>query len=610
MNKLFVALILVLIQHAAYAKSDEATGEWLQAKVVAEKLYQEVLQESIATQLDSSQFKINVYLNLSKIPQTDLPATTSSGAGGSFMPSLMGLVEADAIIQNYNGKLKELRQSPQSSDYLKKFKIDSAQITLGLKSEVYSPEYQEQLKKWLSLRTKTDLNVPVKVEVSQIFDHEKKMRDENKVPAFFKDYEKIILISIFSFTILVVAGMWFLQKYLGLRQERRLKEIVDRAPKQDEPSQIPSPKENEKLLPKVEDPSMGPMDSEGLTFIRLKLAKVFDSLKSDREIFIARLASGGPEDRLKASLLIDAWLHYWVENYSNSEKDLNWMIYMKGIEPFKFQLLETIEELKTISEEKIRTLIKEVYWDLLGFRAIGGKFISKPLSFLKSLEKHEMLQLFNKQNLKTKAFLFMNLSHEQKEIVKNSMDFSRFEELLRKQVDVVILKPSEIDEMHDEIKATYDLISNGRVNMIGRLPDVLRVLTTEEENIFISQNRSKFIEIGFDLRKLNQSVSTWPEWKDEPKRKIVESLTAEEIIVFVGMFSAHQDEILAYCSDFTKDMVLQDINENKFSIADEEKQVLINSINNKLKELIAKKEIIYENIFQEEGRLYASKMAS
>lgn len=603
--------LIFLFSSKAIAKNAEPTGEWLQAKTIAENIYKESLQQSIATQLDSSQFKINVYLNISKLPENT--ASVPSNNTGNFMPSLRGLVDAESIMESYNGKLKalQLEQNSKTTDYLKKYRIDSAQISLGLKKGVYSADYQQQLKTWLIKRTRVDLGVPVQVEVSAILDRVENNEETNKkLSEWFKEFENLIGAVVFSLTALIVAAIWFIQRYLSLQHDKNVNELnLNRAAM----AGLEENKSTEQAPPVVEKKEtsiMGPMDSENLAATRFKLAKVFDSLQSDRETFVSRLASGSPDDRLKASLLIDAWLHFWVENHGNSEKDLNWMIYMKGIEPFKFQLLETIEELKTLPEEKIKSLIKEAYWDLLGFRTVGGKFISKPLSFLKSLEIRELLQIFNKQNLKTQAFLFMHLTQEQKEHVKNSMDSSRFDELLKKQIEVVILKPSEIDQMHEEIRSTYDLISNGRVNLIGRLPEVLSVLTTEEENSFIAENRSKFIELGFDLRKLSQSVSTWPEWKEEPKKILLQALNVEEIVVFIGMFSAYQDQILGYCSDFTKNMVLQDLNESKFSVSEQEKQTIINSINSKLKELIAKKEINYENIFQEEGRLYADKIAS
>lgn len=608
MMALYLVLVM-LLSTKAIAKNAEPTGEWLQAKTIAENIYQESLKQSIATQLDSSQFKINVYLNISKLPDTTGVAPSSTV--NNFMPSLRGLVDAESIMESYNGKLKALQLENKNNDYLKKYKIDSAQINLGLKKEIYSPDYQKQLKTWLIKRTRIDLGVPVQVEVSAILDRAEKTEEPNKtISDWFKEFENLIISVLLSLTALIVAAIWFIQRYLGLQHDKTIKELaLNQTPAPDSDMSMAN-EQNSPIVEKKETSIMGPMDSENLSTVRFKLAKVFDSLKSERETFISRLASGGPDDRLKASLLIDAWLHFWVEHQGNNENDLNWMIYMKGIEPFKFQLLETIEEMKSLSEEKIKSLIKEAYWDLLGFRAVGGKFISKPLSFLKSLENRELLQIFNKQNLKTQAFLFMHLTQEQKENVKNSMDSSRFEELLKKQIEVVILKPSEIDQMHEEVRSTYDLISNGRVNLIGRLPEVLSVLTTEEENSFISENRSKFIELGFDLRKLSQSVSTWPEWKEEPKKLLLQSLTVEEIVVFIGMFSAYQDQILNYCSDFTKNMVLQDLNESKFSVSEQEKQTIINSINSKLKELIAKKEINYENIFLEEGRLYADKIAS
>lgn len=604
---LFLMLIPQIVAHAA------VTGEWIQVKKFTEDLYTERIQSAIETRIPRDKFTVSVNLNLVKIAKKPefLPEPKVDKMD-PFMPTLMGLVDAEAMLESFDQKLKELKKNqPDQYNLMSEYVLRSASVDVGL-YEDYTPEYRAQLGQWLKAKVSAELRLPVQTSVQKINQVKEPIPPAKEKTTFdwFKDLEQLVLMALFSFTLFVCILVWFIHKTMALKQDRAMQKLAAEAeaykPEVLEPEIIDE--EDKNLKEVIKEFNIGALDGQELSQTRKKLATIFESLGANKNSFLTQMVYSGKKGRLKAVLLTDALLHSWAEDkqLASGEK---WLGEAQNAGSYTFQMVNTLADLKSLDIESKKSLVQEVYWDLLGFQTTGGHFVSRPLEFVKGISNTELYKLFSEQDLKIQAFIYLFSSASQQEFIKKSIDDFKFKEMIKKSSELIYMNPSDIEILNKTIYHAFNEKFGGRVSFISEFEVTLQSLDTVEEISILQEAVDNFKEKGIDLRRMLVSLAFFPEWNAETKRKLLDKAEADEVLALIDLYSFMKDEILSYCNDFTREMVQEDIENIEF-IQPEKKKLHLKSLKTKLIELSSQKEINYENAFEDDNLVRLGRNAA
>lgn len=602
--------------------SRNVTVELIQFKNQAENLYRDNIERALLTRLEAGEFTVTVDLALVKTVTPPTPTVEKiilppSDPNAFTLPTLMGLVDAQMVIDSLNNKIEQLEATktpieprPESS-----FSIRNASIRLGV-STAYPEAYRLELGQWLTQKARAELQIPVRVDTYQI---QKPIEKPVEPPPpktlvdWYKDFELSVVTLVVCGTLLFLMLIWFINRMLRFKHEQRLLEeqamldmqkLAEQSSLEESRSQR-SQKDAESS--KEKQIMIGGLDSEDLREARNKIAQIFDQLGEEKSAIIRRLIQQSQRGRIKAAILLDAWM--FVQNEADRDNRTEWMTHFDDIRLYRYQTAVAIEKLKTLSEDEKKVLLREIYWDLLAHVSNNGLVGGILFENINELLSVEVFRIFTEQDLQAKALLFMELHPHHQLYIKLQLNDEDLKAVLMKSASLVYLTPDNLEMISKRIQTSFDNFFAGRVNLIHHFEQSLRVLDAFAEIDTLRKARLHFLNQGLRLERMIVTLAFLPQWRPQNRKALFVRAEANEVLALTQVFRDHTEIFISECPPMTQEMIQSDLVEN-IELSQDQLRSAIESLKAKLVGAIENKEIDYEAGYEEENVIGVEKYAA
>ena len=605
MRRPHAILVLALFIVVAAARAQEPSfGDILEAKKLFESTISSRITDELSTRLPREEFTVSARVELIKSDPPDYGAPISPEDTAAklpqrdpdrpeaFLPSMIGLVDAEAIVQSYEAELKKTRAQLQNTataariaaiqkadparwEYLSRYEIAQVEINVGI-SKKYDETYRAQIDKWLKNRVRAEFAgagsgsahiietpPPPKVEPPKVTPPAPQTPLDllSKLEGFFS--------IVFATSVFLICFLLWLA--FGRRAEKKEQSVLSALLRTLQRPERPS--RNDPNAPKVESRTEKIFAAQELERIKeelkvamAKVSRVIESLSVfERRALVGLLARKDSDGRIKAAFVIDAWF-----SNQSSAKDLarpteqqeifGWLKDIDLPLKRKFDLIEEWRRLSSLSAQDRLRYANEVFWDTVAYKTMGQLAVEQPFEYLRDLSGDQIRAVLGKKDRQLQGLVMLFLPAPiQKEILAKATKEEQAE-LLRSCFRSPTVDAGMLDGAHNQIKDEILRAMDLNLSVVDRIGGLLGQLGALDEIRLLRESMPQLGPEADRFKRRHATLAFVDEWtgKDALARLLTEA-TNDEIVSLVAELPHILERVVALSSPVIAQIIRQDI---------------------------------------------------
>jgi hypothetical protein len=555
--------------------------EVLSAKAFLEELLVRRYAQELATAVDRPSFTLGAQLDLMDAPQRKEATPQPASVSDTPVDFELGTLDPEELIKKY---ANDAETAAKVQGFLKDYRIRGVTVSVGLKNDL-APEVKTQVEKWLSARVTAEFGKIGKSAVSFI----SAPADKPKPPKNFWDrldqFQELAGKFVLALAFLLGAMLW---KGLGAGKPAAAEPLAEPARTEEKSSTLESEKVAEENLPQA-----GEKFDEEAVLGNLTIAAEIEKLSGSLADLLPRITDG--PDRV-----IRAWCQ------GGEEGQLKFVCFAEAVGKEIGKLPVPVDALPSVTKvfsrmpefgmKEKRDVLKKAYWDLLMAVNLGAESFEQPFDYLGGVNVNLVNQTLMDKNPKMKTLVTLHMPKTLRQAYFKSLNEDSKRELLAAAAEMSEIPADELKSLDHQFKSL--LRPEGGKSVIPlemSLNKIIDAMSPVEEIQMLSGMSGAAFE---RFKRSVPSLAFVGEWKDECLSRLLSRTMPDEIATLLRIKPDLKDRVLALCPPMTAEVAGDEL-QRPDNTREEEKNNLLDVMQNRIKEMISGKELHLEDAFGE-----------
>jgi|GEM_PF-2385824 len=554
------------------ANNNALKAEVLGAKALLEELLVRRYSQDLGSIVEKQNFNLSSQLDLIQVPKTqDVAKTIAAKELDPISDLSLGYLDPEEIIRRYMPPKDESKVQ----GFLENFKIKKVAITVGLKKDL-GEEVKATVNTWLTQRIKDEFgengsgNV---VFLNEIVAPKKEVPEKTNYEKL-QDFQELAGQIAMALAVLLAVILYSL---LAKKESGS------------------SPLTIQNQMTASEKDSQAKKVAEEAT---RQLREKKESLAEEIKQLNVRLRALMPAMQPHMISLIRTWCQMGEVGWTRLATFAGAVGQSLGKLPIPVDAIpdvtKTFAQMAEQTQEDKKDVLTKIYWDVLTVMNLGPDSLEQPFGYLAATKSDVVQQVLIEENPRLRSIVSIYMPPEKRKSYMGSLTEESKLELLQNAALLSKVSSSEIRTMDMGLRGRLKTDNSGdTVSFEMGLSKLIETLSPIEAAILPSK-----IE-GQGLLAYKRSVASLAflnEWPDEKLSLLISRASNDEVVTLLKVRPDFREKILALCPPMTV-KVAEDELSRPDRLNDYEKGVWLESLGQKLTEMVELREVSLEDIF-------------
>ncbi|MDR3606918.1 MAG: hypothetical protein P4M08_06000 [Oligoflexia bacterium] len=606
-GRLFVLTgLLAGLSLNAFAASTVSTAlkpEVLGAKAFLEELLVRRYAQELATSVDRASFTLGGQLDLTDAPKTVAPEPPKEAESQTPPDFELGTLNPEELIKKYTSDPESVARV---QGFLKDYRIRAVTVSVGLKNDL-APEVKSQVEKWLGARVTAEFGKIGKGVVSYISVPGEKPKPPKTFWDRLEQFQELAGKLVLALAFLLGALLWTLMSLM--RSTAAANPSADAsqaasaqvAPAEEgwgssvDESLVKGPQDQDSAAEKGAEKGSGMAEEEAPAVENPSIAREIEQFSRRVSDLLPRM-TGGPASLIRA----------WCQNGEEGQLKLACLAEAAGKDlgklPVPVDMLQSVSKvfskMPDLGMKEKRDLLKKIYWDFLMAINLGAESFEQPFDYLGGVNVKMVNQTLMSQNPKMKTLVALYMPEKLRQAYFKSLNEDAKRDLLNAAAQMSDIPADELKSLDHDFKSM--LRPDGAKSLVSlemSLSKIVDAMSPLEQIKIISGMAGGAFE---KFKRTAPSLAFVGEWTNEALSRLLSQVMPDELAAFLSLKPELQERFFALCPPMTAEVASDELRRAD-TMKESDRNRLLSALSDRIKGMIAKKEIHLEDVFAPVG---------
>ena len=550
------------VPEAVQVGEDALNPENLGAQAFLEDLMVRRYSQELSTFVDRGAFTLGAQLDFAELGKEADPSDNETPAD-----LMLGTLNTDELLKKYG-----------SSDGVSGFQgflgshtIKTVAISVGLKDDL-NPTVKAEVEKWLTTRLSSEFGKAGKGTVTEI-------KMPKGIWAWISRFQGFAGQLVLGFAILFGALLWGLMSPKNAESKDAPSQAVaqpfeSRAPEKEAPKDV-----EQKTIEK--DQGAIELAAKDIRQLTQQLLSLMPKISQECETLLRTWCQGGDEGRLKLACFVEA----------------------VGTEVGKLPIpVDALQDLSKVFSKmpglditEKRDSLRKAYWDALMAINLGSDSLAQPFGYLGGLNIGLVNQVLIDQNPKMKALVTLHMSPALRESYMKGQTTDAKRELLTLTSQMSEIAVEELRSFDGLFRSKLQpQTGGGFVALDSSLLKLITALTPIEEATLLSDMTGPAFD---EYKRSTPSLAFLGQWPDDKLSSCLSRAMPDEVVAFSRVRPDLKDRMIALSPPMLAEVAADEL-QRPDTMNDKDKNALLITLKDRLKEMVTQKEVDLEEVFK------------
>ncbi|MCB0389698.1 MAG: hypothetical protein KDD58_00335 [Bdellovibrionales bacterium] len=541
------------------------SADLMNARSYLESLIVKKYSQQLSTRVIEGEFKVSASLQIAKVQ----PKEEDNKPIGDLD---LTYINPEALYQSYSGEKEFIK------NYWEDYAIKKVEITLGLKNNL-GEELTKEVSEWFSKRVQDEFG-----KIGEAIIHTIKLPESKEIPPqksiyeSIKDLQSLVGLAVLALALILAAiiikamsGSAEKGQAAGINVSNKMEMQGDGAGGGIGSGEVASKNNG--------------ADEEGMVEkinrVKEQIIEIVPQLKNDLAYILKEWCLLGEQGIVQVACLAEA-----------AGKVVNPLPLQ---EEFREDVARTFKSMRNMSTHERLEAYSQVYWDLLASLNLGSDTLHRPFSFVGGVKTSVLSEVLMQNSAKMNTIVTLYMSDSQRQRYLEEINESKKIELLNTAAELSDITEKELLKIENDLAPNFVTESEERmVSLDMTLTKLINSLTSVESLNILPKIQGNMME---EYKIKNPSLAFLHEWPDDYLRILFKGASTDEILNYLQIRSDMVTRVMAIVPPMTQ-AILKDDLAKETSLGEMERSVLLDSLLDKLRQLIGLGDINLETVFK------------